>query len=81
MGFSHRNSSYLIGLWRKHSTLGWQFKVIENKSVKFVENIIISNLEQLRPDRAGIWVPNSTLDRLGGHNSISDLSVVPDGSS
>ena len=60
LGFSRESSSYLIGVWRKDDRCsdGWKFTVIENKSVKFFEDCMVTDLEAIKPVvRNQGWIP------------------------
>ena len=67
LGYEPRNSTYKIGLWRpdERTTKGVRFLVTENKSVQFNENVTISDINDLRPDREGTYVKFPLSSQLG----------------
>ena len=73
LGYSNANSSYLCGTWRKDDRVkrneGYRFVVIESRAVKFHEDVTISNIEDLRPDRRGTFVEFDNYLRLGDFES------------
>ena len=52
----------------------------ENISVIFRGDILVADINDLRPDKPGMFIPRSTIDSLCGSELTYDLSVVPEGS-
>ena len=59
--------------------LHYRFTVCECVSVSFREDILVANINDLRPDRPGMFIPRSTIDTLCNSELTYDLSVVPGG--
>jgi hypothetical protein len=76
-----RNSSYLVGMWVEHkgARSGWRFKVVENRKCRFDEDVLISDIEHLREDSLGTYVPFSLPESLGDDEFDQGFDVVPDG--
>ena len=73
LGYHEVNSTYLIGVWRSdnRTRAGHRFTVLEQKTAKFDESILVSNVDHLRPSSQGTYVPFSLPEQL-------TLSEVPD---
>ncbi len=57
LGYGAENSTYLMGVWRKDagSLTGETFTIVENATVRFNEDVLISDIEHLRAK--GTFVP------------------------
>ena len=66
LGYSEVNSTYLVGVWRedRRTKSGQKFTVVENKTVKFDEEILIANVDHLRVHSRGTYVPFSLPEDL-----------------
>ena len=73
LGYSNANSSYLCGTWRRDDRVkrngGYRFCLVESRAVKFHEDVTISNIDDLRPDRNGTFVKYDDYLRLGDFES------------
>jgi len=63
LGFSRKNAAWLFGCYTKDDRKkdGYSWNEFESKDAKFREGILISDLELLRPDAKGLYVPEEQL--------------------
>ncbi len=79
LGYSLQNSCYLVGHFKSDDrrAVGESFVVEENRDVKFVESVLISDVEHLRLDSVGRFLQYLPLE--DGAEGAQDRSVVPSG--
>jgi len=58
LGVSDRNSGYLVGVWRRNlrCSAGEKFETIESRDVKFVESVMVRNIDDLQLKNKGAFV-------------------------
>ena len=79
LGYYPKNSCYLVGVWRPdgRTTGGLKFTVTENASVKFDESILVSNVDDIKPNTRGVFVTFPRISELGDFDSYSSDVVGP----
>lgn len=75
------NGTFLVGLWRPDARVkgGERFTVIENKSVKFCENIKVKSVDDLAKYSKGTFVAFPSHESLVEVECPGDVGVVPPG--
>lgn len=92
LGYARRSGAWLVGVWRtdKRAKSGWKFHVLETRSAKFVESILVSNIDDLRGDSQKLVVtrplPAALVDEEWDsegvvEEGIRDLPCAPPSSS
>ena len=92
LGFARESSSYLVGLFRHcGKTVGGElaFTVIENRSVKFFEDVLVSDIQMLKPDEPSVLhrrlQTTTSVDVVrrvramcegGGRSGVNDVSTT-----
>jgi hypothetical protein len=66
LGYARLSSAYLLGLWRKDDRCrsGERFVVVEQRDAKFCENVLISNVDDLKTSLK--FVNHASTAALGG---------------
>jgi hypothetical protein len=79
LGMSTENSAWLLGTFRKDARTrgGLRFVVLESKSARFAQNILIDSLNRLRPDHKGFTVPDNEIEKWLGDLERPVSPVVP----
>lgn len=69
LGYEPLNSTYKVGLWREddRTKTGLRFLVAENRSVKFAEQIAVSDINHLKPDSKGTYMQFPLTSQLGDY--------------
>jgi hypothetical protein len=83
LGYGDKNSTFLFGRWVEdlRTKQGIRFAVEENKKCRFDESVLISNIEHLKPDHQGTYVPYPSPSSLCDEEFECDDDLVPAGSS
>ena len=73
------NSTYRVGVWRadRRAAAGIRFDVIENRTVKFDEDIIVANVDDIRPGKSGLFVKFPLQGGLRESVQLEAKRVVP----
>ena len=61
LGCSRVNSAYLFGVWRRNVAGNWVFKVIENSSLKFCEDVLVEDMNSLKVKDNYVLQPSGVL--------------------
>jgi len=79
LGFAPRNSAFNIGLWKSDNRVrtGKKFQIIETVDAKFVENILIRDIDDLMGDKkisVTVPLPDSLGDSVSSVEDVTPLS-------
>ncbi|CAD7943975.1 unnamed protein product [Amoebophrya sp. A120] len=78
LGLSKNNSAWLFGVVQKDSrtAAGTNWQEIESRDAKFVEEVVISDIDKLLPETEGVYVTDEKLLSLACGSTCGPGSVV-----